>query len=190
MQIANDEDAKMAQEFPMAKAVGIDLSKPVLDESILPSNASFTTGDIKQSFPFPTASFDVVHMRMVPSIQERTVIYKEMHRILRPGGLILLDEPSERVSHTGTPLPSELVVLSNATVATPHFREIQSPAPDKARTGSEEDAWALATRIRGHLDSSPAMWTNVHEKKFAVPMGVWTDGESNLIVYAVIAAHR
>ncbi|KAG9104645.1 hypothetical protein FRC06_000409 [Ceratobasidium sp. 370] len=170
---------EMAQEFPLAKVVGIDLSKPALGrEPAIPPNASFVVGDIKRAFPFESASFDVVHMRMVPSIQERTAIYKEMHRVLRPGGLILLDEPGERVSHAGSRLPPELVVLSNATVATSHFHEIQSPAPDQPRTGSEEDAWALATRIASDLRGSPSMWANIREEKFAVPMGVWTDDEA------------
>ncbi|KAG9098734.1 hypothetical protein FS749_003116 [Ceratobasidium sp. UAMH 11750] len=171
---------EIAQEFPFAKVVGIDLSKPALGrESMIPSNASFVIGDIsEQEFPFESYSFDVVHMRMVPSIQERTAIYKEMHRILRPGGLILLDEPGEHVSHTGSRLPPELVTLTHAALATPHFREVKSPAPDPARTGSEEDVWSLATRIASDLYGSPSMWANVHEKKFAVPMGVWADDET------------
>ncbi|KAG8684660.1 hypothetical protein FRC08_013568 [Ceratobasidium sp. 394] len=96
---------EIAQEFPFAKVVGIDLSKPTLgQESAIPSNTSFVVSDIsmfipydpaqqasmlthalEQVFPFESDLFDVVHMRMVPSIQERTAIYKEMYRILRPG---------------------------------------------------------------------------------------------------------
>ncbi|KAG9089411.1 hypothetical protein FRC07_012338, partial [Ceratobasidium sp. 392] len=168
---------EIAKEFPKAKVVGIDLSRPVLSESTPPANASFVIGDIKQGLPFETASFDAVHMRMVPSIRERTALYKEMHRVLRPGGFILLVEPGERVSRLGIEIPPEQIAITNAVVATRHFEEIKFPAPDKATTGSSENAWGMATKITAHLRDSPDMWTNVQEKKFAIPIGVWADDE-------------
>ncbi|KAG8700395.1 hypothetical protein FRC08_004730 [Ceratobasidium sp. 394] len=168
---------EIAREFPKAKVAGIDLSKPVQDESTIPSNASFSIADIKQGLPFETSSFDAVHMRMVPSLRERTALYREMHRVLRPGGLIMLVGPGERVSHIGGDLPPEQVAITNAAVATRHFEEIKYPAPDKATTGSPENAWGMATKITAHLRDSPDLWDNVQEKKLAIPIGVWADDE-------------
>ncbi|KAG8755401.1 hypothetical protein FRC12_010892 [Ceratobasidium sp. 428] len=169
---------EIAKEFPKAEIVGIDLSRPVLDEPALPANVSFVIGDIKQGLPFETSSFDAVHMRMVPSVRERTAIYKEMHRVLRPGGFIMLVEPGERVSRLGIDIPPEQIAITNAVVATRHFEEIKSPAPDKATTGSSENAWGMATKITAHLRDSPEMWTNVQEKKLGIPIGVWADDEA------------
>ncbi|KAG8695296.1 hypothetical protein FRC08_007914 [Ceratobasidium sp. 394] len=54
---------EIAQEFPLAKVVGIDLSKPALGrESMIPSNASFVVGDISGTFipydPLQTSDTD------------------------------------------------------------------------------------------------------------------------------------
>ncbi|CAE6479212.1 unnamed protein product [Rhizoctonia solani] len=76
---------ELALEFPQARVVGIDLSKPGLFGRAVPQNASFNVADITKRFPFEDASFDVVQMRIVPSITERTSIYQEIHRVLRPG---------------------------------------------------------------------------------------------------------
>ncbi|QRW04216.1 methyltransferase domain protein [Ceratobasidium sp. AG-Ba] len=167
---------EMAHEFPEAKVYGIDVSKPAAKpQNTSPSNAWFVIRDIR--LPFEECSFDVVHMRMVPSIQERETIYKDIHRVLRPGGLILLVEPGERVSHTGADLPPELVAMTNAVVGTRHFQEIKYPAPDRARTGSQENAWAMATKIGEGIRKSPSMWAKVEEVKLAIPIGDWADDD-------------
>ncbi|KAG9115470.1 hypothetical protein FRC07_007545 [Ceratobasidium sp. 392] len=186
---------EIAKEFPKAKVVGIDLSRPVLSESTPPANASFVIGDIKQGLPFETASFDAVHMRMVPSVRSEKELHFTRRCIgfydqvrgapitrsleLKPltGGFILLVEPGERVSRLGIEIPPEQIAINNAVVATRHFEEIKFPAPDKATTGSSENAWGMATKITAHLRGSPDMWTNVQEKKLAIPIGVWADDE-------------
>ncbi|KAG8737064.1 hypothetical protein FRC12_017279, partial [Ceratobasidium sp. 428] len=73
----------IAKEFPKAKVVGIDLSGLDPSQSEIPLNARFITGDITKPLPFEATSFDVVQMRVVPSIQERGLIYNEIHRVLQ-----------------------------------------------------------------------------------------------------------
>ncbi|KAG9098735.1 hypothetical protein FS749_003117 [Ceratobasidium sp. UAMH 11750] len=161
---------EIAKEFPRAKVTGIDLSDPGLSQSEIPPNSVFVIGDIIKPLPFETASFDVVQMRVVPSIQEREAIYKETHRVLQPGGLILLVEPGENVSSIGLEPPA-MTESTKAISSIGHIEATRFPATAPNSKGS----WSIATRIASDLRNSPSMWTNVQEKRLVIPIGVWTD---------------
>ncbi|QRV89990.1 methyltransferase domain protein [Ceratobasidium sp. AG-Ba] len=164
---------EIAEEFPKATVVGIDLSDPGLNCSSIPPSVSFVRGDITNPFPFESASFDVVQMRVVPSIQARATIYEEIHRVLRPGGLVELVEPGENVPSTGLNPPT-LVKINEAISSLRHIGAAQPPG---AAAGSKS-SWSIATRIGSDLHNSPSMWADVHEKKVIIPIGVWTENES------------
>ncbi|KDN48685.1 hypothetical protein RSAG8_02672, partial [Rhizoctonia solani AG-8 WAC10335] len=92
---------EIAHEFPQAQVIGIDTSKPGFFGQGVPNNASFVIADVTKRFPFEDASFDVVQMRIVPSIGGRALIYREIHRVLRPEGVIQLVELSPPASIKG-----------------------------------------------------------------------------------------
>ncbi len=90
---------EMAQLFPRAKVVGLDIAPPQSDEvassgvgfDLRPPNYSFVAGNVLEGLPFPDARFDFVHMRAliaaIPADRWPFVI-GELARITRPGGWV------------------------------------------------------------------------------------------------------
>ncbi|KAG8700590.1 hypothetical protein FRC09_005872 [Ceratobasidium sp. 395] len=85
-------------------------------------------------------------------------------------GLILLVEIGEDVSNTGLQPPA--MIEKNEAIS--KIGHIKASRPSTT-TASPKGSWSIATGIASDLRSSPSMWTNVHEKRLAVPIGVWTD---------------
>ncbi|KAG8717048.1 hypothetical protein FRC09_014826 [Ceratobasidium sp. 395] len=167
---------EIAKEFPKAEVIGIDLSDPGLSQSEIPNNSRFVIGDITKPLLFKEASFDVVQMRVVPSVQytiQRSLnaAHPSCHALpgLR-GGLILLVEPGENASSIGLdpPIMTESI---KAISSIGHIEASRAPAAPTSSKGS----WSIATRIATDLRNSPSMWTNINEKRLVIPIGVWTD---------------
>ncbi len=61
----------MAQVFPHANVVGVDVNPPPADEyaglglDVRPPNYSFAPGNVLEGLPFPDGTFDFVHMRLL-----------------------------------------------------------------------------------------------------------------------------
>lgn len=89
---------EMAELFPGAKVVGVDITPSPTDTSAetgaadpRPRNYSFTSANVLESLPFPDASFDFVHMRLLYSAiphQRWPFVIGELVRVTRPGGWI------------------------------------------------------------------------------------------------------
>jgi ubiquinone/menaquinone biosynthesis C-methylase UbiE len=88
---------ELAAEFPHARVVGMDIVMPQPHKSLgfgldsIPANASFIEGDATHPLPFPDASFDFVHLRMMyPAIPAPVwpSLLREAARVLRPGGWV------------------------------------------------------------------------------------------------------
>ncbi|RKP04826.1 S-adenosyl-L-methionine-dependent methyltransferase, partial [Thamnocephalis sphaerospora] len=83
---------EMATEFPDARCVGVDISK-IQPHDIIPPNCHFDTADVLQGLPYPSESFDYVHMRFmemgVPAADWPHLL-DELHRVCAPGGHIEL----------------------------------------------------------------------------------------------------
>lgn len=90
---------EMAALFPAANVIGIDIKEPVADErnatttapDLRPDNYTFAPGNILEGLPFPDASFDFVHQRLlffaIPTDRWQFVM-NELYRVTRPGGWI------------------------------------------------------------------------------------------------------
>ncbi|CAE6460621.1 unnamed protein product [Rhizoctonia solani] len=165
---------ELAREFSQARVVGIDLSKPGFFGQGVPQNASFIVADITKRLPFEDASFDVVQMRIVPSITERTSLYQEIHRVLRPGGIIQLVEAHLIASRKGVRPPALKDI--NKAVARGGFMYQDGNKPPLDENGKPE-FWFMASRIAPALRAAPSIWTNVSEKQIRVPVGVWASDE-------------
>ncbi|THU88391.1 S-adenosyl-L-methionine-dependent methyltransferase [Dendrothele bispora CBS 962.96] len=100
----------MADEFPRAEVIGIDLAP--LQPRNVPPNCTFELCDINQSpIPYPDNYFDLIHARsMHTGITDYPKMIREIARLLRPGGLVLLIEPSLHPFSEGAefPTPSSL----------------------------------------------------------------------------------
>ncbi|TDL26383.1 S-adenosyl-L-methionine-dependent methyltransferase [Rickenella mellea] len=171
---------EMAQSFPRASVVGIDISLPSLDPSSpKPPNCKFQQCDVTKPLPFPDASFDFVQMRTVPSIPDRTHVMSEITRILRPGGIIQLVEPYESFSNTltaGGPKPykrsPKLIQFDEYLSRLPHVSHSYDPA-----TETKGKSWSIAPElfdlVSSHGGEGNKSYTNVQRKDVVLPVGTW-----------------
>ncbi|ELU41838.1 methyltransferase domain-containing protein [Rhizoctonia solani AG-1 IA] len=139
---------ELAHEFPQARVIGVDISR-----------------DITEGIPFGDSSFDVVQMRIVPS--------------LRTGGIIQLVELSPPISRTGKRPPA----LDEADQAVARGGYMHDEDKDKAPFDSDGKpvSWSIASQMAPSLRNNPLMWTNVNQKKIGVPIGVWATGAFGVV---------
>jgi SAM-dependent methyltransferase len=86
---------EMAAQFPRATVIGLDIAPPPLDAEgrtdPRPENYAFVQGNVLEGLPFPDASFDFVHMRLMvlalPADRWPFVV-GELARVARPGGWV------------------------------------------------------------------------------------------------------
>ena len=90
---------EMAAAFPNASVIGIDIKQPTTDGpgapatagDLRPPNYTFVAGNILEGLPFPDATFDFVHQRLlffaIPTDRWQFVL-NELYRVTRPGGWI------------------------------------------------------------------------------------------------------
>lgn len=91
----------LARRIPTASVLGVDLSQGMLDigakkvaEANLESRVSFQVADCL-SLPLPDDSFDCVSVAYgVRNFQDLLAGYKEMHRVIRTGGMLCVIELS------------------------------------------------------------------------------------------------
>lgn len=89
----------LAQQFPDAHVVGMDLMPPPVEPRSTPrpqpANYSFVRGNVLEGAPFADDSFDFVHQRFltlaIPAAHWPVVV-SELLRITRPGGWVELVE--------------------------------------------------------------------------------------------------
>ncbi len=95
--------SEMAQQFPDADVIGIDIEPPTLSGKLL-KNVKFVQGNILQGLPFPDRSFDYVHQRLlffgIPSTKWMPVI-QDLIRITRVGGWVELVEADASLGNGG-----------------------------------------------------------------------------------------
>jgi len=157
----------MAQEFPNANVIGVDLS-PVENETP-PQNCRFFNVDLTSPpLPFEDNSFDVVQMRTVPSIPDRSLIISDVYRVLRPNGLILFVEPSRTVSGT---LPGRIQSAA--------FAEVDSLVCLSPHCVGSDD-WDLGKKTHAMIFNSKnedgkSLFYAVEEKTIYLPVGMWPE---------------
>jgi len=102
---------EMAQQFPRANVVGLDLVAPPpdpLDRDIRPQNYSFVQGNVLDGLPVADRTFDFVHQRLlvagIPLARWPGVVV-ELLRVTRPGGWV---ELVEAIPATGGPAMNQL----------------------------------------------------------------------------------
>ncbi len=86
---------EMAQAFPQAQVIGIDLEEMISAGRAKPANYLFKQANALGTFPFAENSFDCVHQRLmlmsIPAFKWQDVLH-EIVRVTKPGGWIELIE--------------------------------------------------------------------------------------------------
>ncbi|KII87150.1 hypothetical protein PLICRDRAFT_112726 [Plicaturopsis crispa FD-325 SS-3] len=83
----------MADKFPRVEVTGVDLAP--IQPRLVPPNCTFDVCDLDvPSLPYPDCTYDFIHARsMHTGISNYPRLLKEIGRLLRPGGMVLLIEP-------------------------------------------------------------------------------------------------
>lgn len=94
---------ELASLFPQANVIGLDVVPPPADETVSlgngldrrPANYIYVQGNVLDGLPFPDATFDFVHQRLlvaaIPEDRWQAVV-NELFRVTKPGGWIELLE--------------------------------------------------------------------------------------------------
>jgi ubiquinone/menaquinone biosynthesis C-methylase UbiE len=95
---------EMAQEFPEAELVGVDLTLSPQDKALFPSNCHFRAGNVLNRLPFADASFDFVHQRFqffaIPQLRWPQQV-DELARVTRRSGWVELTEVNPSYQQAG-----------------------------------------------------------------------------------------
>ncbi|KAF8597284.1 S-adenosyl-L-methionine-dependent methyltransferase [Ceratobasidium sp. AG-I] len=82
---------EMAETYPTAKFVSVDL-KP-LAPFVPHQSIEFEVYNFSTGFTYPDASFDFVHARLCVTLtKDFSSLLREMHRVLKPGGILMIAE--------------------------------------------------------------------------------------------------
>lgn len=108
LEVAVGTGRNMPRYGPQVRLVGLDLSPNIL--AVARRRATELGLDVElhegaaENLPFPSESFDTVVCTMaVCSVADREAVIAEMHRVLRPGGRLLLVDHLERRWRQGRP---------------------------------------------------------------------------------------
>jgi SAM-dependent methyltransferase len=144
---------EVAQAFPAARVVGIDINPPPAEAA--PSvNFTFAPGNVLEGLPFPDASFDFTHMRLmflaIPANRWEFVA-RELARVTRPGGWVELVEAG--LEENGGPALDQLLAWGSEMLQ---------------RRGIDS---TYGSRIGELLKTTDL--AQVESRKLAIPLGAW-----------------
>jgi SAM-dependent methyltransferase len=79
-------------------AIGVDISRSAFERrSTLPSEWEFRQHDLDQGLPFDDGLADAIHAnQVIEHIREPVKFLAEVHRVLRPGGMLVVTTPNVR----------------------------------------------------------------------------------------------
>jgi SAM-dependent methyltransferase len=103
----------MAKKFPHCQIVGIDLVPISVEADSIPPNCQFEIDDVELGLQHFQNQFDLVHVRfLVMGLKDLRKSMADIHRCLKPGGLVIWIEPDFNLFtediHVYRPLGSEL----------------------------------------------------------------------------------
>ncbi|KAI8072669.1 S-adenosyl-L-methionine-dependent methyltransferase [Gongronella butleri] len=92
---------EMAIDYPQAHIRGLDMAD-MFPATIRPKNVDFDLHNALDGLPYPSNSFDFIHMRLLIAawrVDEWPFILKEIFRVLKPGGFVQLVESNFTRGH-------------------------------------------------------------------------------------------
>jgi ubiquinone/menaquinone biosynthesis C-methylase UbiE len=144
---------EMAALFPRANVVGLDVIPPPADENASlgngldrrPDNYVYIQGNVLDGLPFPDASFDFVHQRLLvaalPEARWQGVV-GELLRVTKPGGWVELLEAIPTQGGPGMNALYEWLVAVGLrrgvnTLVTPHIADFLQAAGAQSVVGRD-----------------------------------------------------
>ncbi|GES77818.1 S-adenosyl-L-methionine-dependent methyltransferase [Rhizophagus clarus] len=111
---------EMVADYSTPKYFGID-NLSTFPTSTVPSNVKFTQHDLLEGLPFPDDTFEFVHIQSTGSefteAQWETFVYKELARVLKPGGWLEVCDPEIEFSNCGPTLKQLNLTVCNCLMA-------------------------------------------------------------------------
>lgn len=146
---------ELAQEFPEAQVVGVDIDPTPSSRTTVPFNCQFMAADLLRGLPFVSQHFDFVHQRLLVAAIPRARwpgVVGELVRVTKPGGWIELVEAGFGFKRAGR--------------ATLQYLEWW----DQCSQLRGIDTWAVA-----HLDTwlQEVNVKQVQQRVLYVPVGQW-----------------
>ncbi len=146
---------EMAQEFPHAELLGIDLTSSAQHLAECPPHCQFQVGNVLNGLPFEDEIFDFVHQRLlmfaIPQACWPSVI-AELVRVTQRGGWIELVEVSPFFEHAGPATQQVLDLIVQAS-----YQRALDPA--------------IAQHIQAHLGAARLKHVGISTQ--LVPLGNW-----------------
>ncbi len=168
---------EMAQLFPQARVIGLDISPPPADSrpdalaEPLPPNYTFEPGNVLEGLPFPDGSFDLTHMRLLVSAiphDRWQLVVSELVRVTTSGGWVESVEPT--LPTDGGPVAERLMDWIRAISA-----QRGVDITDATRVGERMTAAGL---------------TRVTTRTIQIPCGAWGGRVGNMMVTDYFAGVR
>lgn len=164
---------EMAEEFPQAQIMGIDLTPPHQGKNalIFPPNCHFQQWDVLKGLPFGTQQFEFTHQRLLIlalPLQRWPSMVQELVRVTRPGGWIELVEADLNFHHQGAETSRLMQWIADAS----HQRGIDI---------------SIGQKIGSFLRD--AKLTQCMEQKIALPIGNWGGAAWGLIGKRFFCCH-
>ncbi|KIO20062.1 hypothetical protein M407DRAFT_30291 [Tulasnella calospora MUT 4182] len=160
----------MAKQFPDANVVGLDLV-PVNASSKPPSNCRFDICNANEELDlYPSGSFNIVHIRLtLQGVKDYYQLFDQVHRMLRPGGVLLVLEAAFAV------FDANKVLIRAEKPNDPGFTWYHHSASvfneaTKARNPSFADIERVGDLLSGMVSDS---WESVSGFSFFMPLGPW-----------------
>ena len=160
-----------AEEFSQAIVTGLDIESH-LPEIALPENLHFVQANMLTGLPFPDASFDFVHQRLlvgaIPAHQWPTILH-ELVRVTRSRGWIEVLESGSVYHHAGP--------------ATKQFQAWW-------RAGEQTLGFNLALMPKLDQMMRSAGLKDVHLESLALPLGKWGGRAGEMLAIDLHAVFR
>ena len=167
---------EMAQFFPQANVIGVDVVQPTVDEQsdrtgyeLRPENYSYVTGSVLDGLPFGDRTFEYVHQRLlflaIPA-DRWPAVARELARVTRPGGWVELVESG---------------LLTNAGPETERL-EGWGNALGRGRNVDMRVTPEIGQFLHG------AGLAPVEERTFQIPLGRWGGRLGQMMAQNIVAA--
>ncbi|EFX05118.1 methyltransferase type 12 [Grosmannia clavigera kw1407] len=149
--------------YPNAEVIGTDLSP--IQPGWVPPNVRFQIDDFRQTWLFEENSIDYVHMRwLIGCVEDWTALFREIFRVLKPGGWIETSEANGFYESDDGTLSEKSAMAQWGYL----FRE------GAKKMGSKASYSVVRDKIQ-RKSLEEAGFVNIQEKMFKMPCGEWPE---------------